>query len=73
MGILRDRMVEEMKLLCGDARVLPLRRNPAHQILSTRAGSARSGADPLVSFTSDRGTKVVLQHHDGTDRRVTLL
>jgi hypothetical protein len=26
-----------------------------------------------LSFTSDRGTKVVPQHHGGTDRRVTLL
>ena len=60
MGMLRDRMIEEMKLtelLSSNPGVLRLRGKPTGQISQQITGSAQQGGHPSFSRASDDRTE----------------
>ena len=66
MGVLRDRMIEEMKLqnftfLYGDAGILRLRGKQTGQISQQITGSAQQGRHPSFSCASHDRAEVIAE------------
>ena len=64
MGILRDRMIEEMKLrnfLCSNAGVLRLRGKQTGQISQQITGSAQQAGHPSFSCASHDRTEIIAE------------